>query len=131
MAFAIAHGSPLDVFRALAGNESFARWARPYAYDALTASSVRETQLLDGFDHRISRRTLEEMLEMLPTDASPGARICPRCGASFREDVRACIDCDDVALITASPRRHAPKVERVPMVRGGGSSIRRKRRRKR
>jgi hypothetical protein len=131
MAFAIADGSPLDVFRALAGNESFAGWARPHAYDALAESSAREMQLIDGFDYRVGRRTLEEMLEMLPKDVTPGARICPRCGASFREDVRACADCGGVALVTASLPRHAPKVERAPTVRSGGSSIRRKRRRRR
>jgi hypothetical protein len=131
MAFAIADGSPLDAFRALAGNESFVRWARPHAYDTLTASGAREMHLVDGFDYPVRRRTLEEMLEMLPKDATPGARICPRCGSSFREDVRACTDCGGVALITASPRGHAPNVERAPTVRGGASSIRRKRRRRR
>ena len=131
MMFAVAGGSPLDVFRALAGIKSFARWARPHAYDALTTSSERELSLVDGFDYRLARRSLEEMLDVMPANTSPGARICPRCGTSFQDDVRACADCGGVELISAAARRNPPKVERAPASRGGGTSIRRKRRRKR
>ena len=119
LAFAIANGSPLDVFRALAGQEAFAQWARPYAYDALASSGARELELVDGFQHQLRRSNLEEMLGVLPVHTSPGARICPRCGASYREDVRECTDCS-VALITAVSRRNTPKVERAPTARGGG-----------
>ena len=78
LAFAIADGSPLDVFRVLAGKESFARWGRPHAYDALTTNSAREMRLLDGFDYRVKRSGLEEMLDVLPANTSPGSLICPR-----------------------------------------------------
>ncbi|HEV7706012.1 MAG TPA: hypothetical protein VGO46_17065 [Gemmatimonadaceae bacterium] len=131
MAFAIADGSPVDAFRALAGREAFARWARPYAYDALASSGARGVQLIDGFDYQVRRGKLEEMLGVLPASVTLGARICPRCGASYREDVRDCTDCAGVELITAVSPRNTPKAERAPIARGGGSSIRRKRRRKR
>jgi hypothetical protein len=131
MAYAMRDGSPLDVFRALSGAESFARWARPHAYDALASSSAREIQLLDGFAFRVKRSSLEEMLGVLPLDTSPGSLICPRCGVGFRDDMRACSDCGGIELITAVARQKSPKIERAPVSRGGGTSIRRKRRRKR
>jgi hypothetical protein len=131
MSFAMADGSPLDAFRALAGNEAFARWARPYAYDALTANSGRELQLLTGFTHHVRRNGLEEILGVLPENTSVGALICPRCGSSFRDDVRACSDCGGIELITAAPPRKPPEVERAPLPRGAETSIRRKRRKKR
>jgi hypothetical protein len=130
MAFAMADGSPLGAFRALAGNESFARWARPHAYDALAATDEREMPLLDGFAYRVKRRELEEMLGVLPANTLTGSLICPRCGAGFRDEVRACSDCGEVELITAAAS-HSPKIERMAVARRAGGSIERKRHRKR
>jgi hypothetical protein len=112
LAFAMADGSPVGAFRALAGNESFARWARPHAYDALAATGAREMPFLGGFGYRVGRRELEEMLGVLPANTSTDSLICPRCGVGFRDDVRVCSDCGEIELIRAAarnpprPKRH-------------------------
>jgi hypothetical protein len=103
LALALARGSPIDVLRLLAGAESFAQWARPHAYDALNRHDSREPHLLEGFDFQLDGRALHKLLSVLPEHASPDGRFCPRCGANFQSDVRACTDCAEVELVTSHP----------------------------
>jgi hypothetical protein len=134
LALAVAEGSPLNVLRALAGADSFAQWARPHAYDALTTQSSRELDLLDSFDFHLARSKVEALLAVLPPYSERGSRYCPRCGASFEHDVRDCPDCSGVALITAgtdSPFRDKAAIARERDSKRRGSTIRRRRRKKR
>jgi hypothetical protein len=134
VALAVTGGSPLDAFRALAGAESFAQWARPHAYDALMHHDSRDLHLLDGFDFHLGRRKVEELLSVLPSNTPPDSRFCPRCGANFQDDVRECTDCSGVELVTARSNLlpiRAPTSRREAQTRRGSSSLRRRRRRKR
>ena len=134
LALAVAEGSPLDVLRALAGAGSFAQWARPHAYDALTTQSARELDLLDGFHFHLARSKVEALLAVLPPFAEQGSRYCPRCGASYEHDVLDCPDCSGVALIAAgtdSPFRDKSAIARERDSKRRGSTIRRRRRKER
>lgn len=134
VALAASEGSPLDVLRSLAGASYFAQWARPYAFDALTQQRSRELGLLDGFDSYLPRSKVEALLAMLPPFVGKGSRYCPRCGASFESDVRDCQDCSGVALITAGTDaafRDKSAIARERDSKRRGSTIRRKRRKKR
>jgi hypothetical protein len=134
LALAVAGGSPVDVFRAVAGAESFAQWARPHAYDALIRHDSRELHLLDGFDFHLGRRKVEELLSVLPPHTPPDGRFCPRCGANFQDDMRECTDCGGVELITAPSNllpMGKPVTRRESLSRQGSTSLGRRRRRRR
>ena len=133
LSFAVAGGSPIEVLRALAGDESFARWARPHAFDALALRDGRELHLLEGFAHHFRRDKVEELMTVLPLGVSAGSRYCPRCGAAYQDDVPSCADCAGVALITGGigvATDTKPTASRAGMP-SRGSTIRRRRRRKR
>jgi ribosomal protein S27AE len=134
LALAVAGGSPVDVFREIAGAESFAQWARPHAYDALIRHDSREVHLLDGFGFHLGRRKVEELLSVLPPNVPPDSRFCPRCGANFQDDVRDCTDCGGVELVTAPSNLlpiDKPVARREALSGQGSTSLRRRRRRKR
>jgi hypothetical protein len=131
---AVAAGSPIVVARALANTDSFSRWARPYAYDALSSDRGRDVRLLEGFTHRMPRERIEAIVAARPVGLTPGSRFCPRCGATFRSEVRGCADCEGVELATiqaAAPPGRAALSTRANVAPKRNESPRRKARRRR
>jgi hypothetical protein len=131
LAQAVAGVSPVEVFRLLAGVESFAKWARPYAYDALKRESSRRLRLVDGFGFRLDRRGMHELLSELPQHTSSDIRLCPRCGANFRYDIRECPDCGGVELVTSHSILSlavTPSARSEASSSQGSTSLRRRRR---
>jgi hypothetical protein len=85
---ALAGASPAQAVRALAGEEVFASWCRPRAYDVVH-------QKADDADLRAAadRATLEAIIASPPVDGAGGASFCPRCSATWRVPDGPCPAC--------------------------------------
>ena len=86
---------------ALFGEPRFLHWIRPRAYDALHG---RRGDVRGEFDPvadpvaALPRPVLERALSGPSTDEH-GARYCPRCARTYRQDIATCHECDALALV--------------------------------
>jgi hypothetical protein len=85
---ALAGASPAQALRTLAGDEVFAGWARPRAYDVVHAGAA-DPDLAAAAD----AATLSAILASVPRMDEGGRSYCPRCGATWSREEGSCSAC--------------------------------------
>ncbi len=95
---ALAGVSPAQALRMLAGEQVFAEWARPRAYDVVHSGLV-DPDLSAAADIA----TLKRIVASEPRMDSGAGSYCPRCAATWSVVRESCSDCD-VALVSRAQR---------------------------
>ena len=85
---ALAGASQAQAVRALAGEDVFATWSRPRAYDVII-TGAEDPDLSAAADEA----TLEAIVAARPLDSQAGASFCPRCAATWVLRGGACPAC--------------------------------------
>jgi hypothetical protein len=97
LAAAVAGEPPLTIANTLLTPERWAAWFRRRAYDAGVALTI-DRELDQGL--AAAREAVARVLAQRPAMASDH-RWCPRCAATYRSGIVACVECD-VALLAAT-----------------------------
>lgn len=88
---ALSGASSVAVARAILSADAFAEWARPRAWDALNGAP----------DAELERELTADEMQALVRRAVPDVTarsICPRCGATWRQDEGTCAECGVVLM---------------------------------
>jgi hypothetical protein len=96
---ALAGASQAQAVRALAGEDVFARWSRPRAYD-LVITAAEDPDLSAAADEA----TLSAIVAARPLEGHAGASFCPRCAATWVLSEGPCPACGVPLTSLASSR---------------------------
>ncbi len=116
LAAAVRGLAPLAQVAALFGEAPFLQWIRPVAYDALhgrRGEAPGERDSVAALVAGLPRPVLERALTA-PRSDERGARYCPRCARTYREDIATCHECDALELLKDSAYSARPPHDPPP-----------------